>query len=379
MNVGLLTFQYAINYGAVLQMYSLKKVIVSLGHNVEIINYIPSNYNRSSFRDTLRRSGIKKKSKSALNRISLSMKYQKSVFKAFDDFLDDKFKLSPLVNDSDWESIIKTYDCVVVGSDQVWNPTNQRSDVYFFNTSDLTSPVKISYAADSTNDSVQEENIERLRKALENFSAISVRNEHTKSFVEKITGKSPQIVADPVILSDFSEFCGEPLFGNEKYALVYILGKEIPGGHSNVISQIKEKYGNIKIYQVVMINQNEFTVLNEADRKIYDCTPENWVNLIYNAEFVYTDSFHCILFSAKFHKPFISYYADKNRAPRLISLQNKYGFGARIVSSADEIFELNSLDYDLDYKKIDDIFKSQARNSIDFLADCIKEAESDNG
>lgn len=37
--VGILTFQQAVNYGAVLQMYVLQQVVSALGHDVEIINY----------------------------------------------------------------------------------------------------------------------------------------------------------------------------------------------------------------------------------------------------------------------------------------------------------------------------------------------------
>ena len=41
MKIGLLTFQFALNYGALLQAYSLKKVLEDAGSTVEIINYCP--------------------------------------------------------------------------------------------------------------------------------------------------------------------------------------------------------------------------------------------------------------------------------------------------------------------------------------------------
>lgn len=37
--VGILTFQQAVNYGAVLQMYALQKVVSALGYAFESINY----------------------------------------------------------------------------------------------------------------------------------------------------------------------------------------------------------------------------------------------------------------------------------------------------------------------------------------------------
>ena len=43
--IGLIGFQHANNYGALLQLYAQKKYIESLGHTVSIINYknIPVN------------------------------------------------------------------------------------------------------------------------------------------------------------------------------------------------------------------------------------------------------------------------------------------------------------------------------------------------
>ncbi|MBQ2974732.1 MAG: polysaccharide pyruvyl transferase family protein [Clostridia bacterium] len=366
MKTGILTFHYAINYGAVLQMYGLKKKLESLGHDVEIINYVPSDFDRDSLRSTLRVSGIKKKTdiKNSLKRIYINLKNQKNLFKSFDGFLDEYFKLSDPANDFEWKSVVENYDYVFVGSDQVWNPSNRKSDIYFLNTGS-DKPAKISYAADSTNDKVQSETVGNLASALSQFRGISVRNAHSCRFVEKITGKSPEIVPDPVILCDFSEFC-KPLSG-EKYALVYILGKEIKGGHDAVISLIKEKYVNLKIIQVVMMKQKEFMILDSADKKIYSCTPDEWVNLIYNAEFVYTDSFHCILFSMKFHKNFLSYYADELRAPRLIALREQYGLGSKIVSSAEEAKECKSIDFELNYDAIDSIFEDQKKIGTNFI------------
>ena len=40
MKIGILTFHYAHNYGAMLQAYALSMKLRSLGHCVEIIDYI---------------------------------------------------------------------------------------------------------------------------------------------------------------------------------------------------------------------------------------------------------------------------------------------------------------------------------------------------
>lgn len=44
MKIGILTFHWSDNYGAVLQCYALQEYLKSQGHEVEIINYTPLKY-----------------------------------------------------------------------------------------------------------------------------------------------------------------------------------------------------------------------------------------------------------------------------------------------------------------------------------------------
>lgn len=373
MKIGILTFQYAINYGAVMQMHSLYSTLECLGHDVSIINYIPNNYKRNGLHDILNNIGIKNHNLITSIKRGIDFLFNNtSLCCEFDRFVLKNHNVTKQVGSENIKNLLSEFDEIIVGSDQVWNPYNQKDGIYFLNMDIKNEPIKISYAADSADDSVKSENIKTLNSALNDFYKISVRNKHTQDFVEKVTGISPQIVADPVILSDFSEFCSNDSSKKEKYALVYILGKEIPGGHEEVIEEIKQKYGKIKIYHVVMLKQGNFAIINNADKLFYHCSPEEWVNLIYNAEFVYTDSFHCILFAMKFHKSFLAYYAESIRAPRLKALQQQYELGSRIVSSVSDMKYNKSLEFELDFNKIDSIFDRQRNEGIQFLKDCTK-------
>ena len=50
MKIGILTFHWATNYGAVLQCYALQTYLESLGHDVRVINYKPKQYDFSLWR-----------------------------------------------------------------------------------------------------------------------------------------------------------------------------------------------------------------------------------------------------------------------------------------------------------------------------------------
>jgi hypothetical protein len=42
MNIGIITFHRAHNYGAVLQCYALSQVLKHMGNDVEVIDYYPN-------------------------------------------------------------------------------------------------------------------------------------------------------------------------------------------------------------------------------------------------------------------------------------------------------------------------------------------------
>ena len=49
MKIGILTFHWATNYGAVLQCYALQAYLEQLGHNVRVIDYKPLKYDESLY------------------------------------------------------------------------------------------------------------------------------------------------------------------------------------------------------------------------------------------------------------------------------------------------------------------------------------------
>ena len=63
MKIGIITFQCAHNYGAVLQAYALKEYLKTLGYSVNIINYRPryivNAYKKNNLRNWLSRDPYK--------------------------------------------------------------------------------------------------------------------------------------------------------------------------------------------------------------------------------------------------------------------------------------------------------------------------------
>ena len=266
-------------------------------------------------------------------------------------------KLSRQVDENSLKKILKEYETIIVGSDQVWNPSQRKKPEYFLNFGDAFKGKKISYAADSTIKEIDDEDVENLRKLLMDFSFISVRNNHSYCFAKSLVDKEINVVADPTILYDFKDFNIKEE-NKEEYILTYILGKEIEGTHMKAIEKIKKIYGDLPVYSIKIPTMN-FDLYDFADKEFYDLDPVEWLNIFRNARFVYTDSFHGVLFSLKYHKPFLAYYTEKLRATRFIDLGKRYDIEKYIVTNVEEIDKKRSLDVKIDFEIIDKLLEKQ--------------------
>ena len=157
---------------------------------------------------------------------------------------------------------------------------------------------------------------------------------------------------------------------NQKYVFVYLLG--INKNYVELINEFACKH-NLKIITIPYANEK----YNEYDEffgnyKINDCSPENWLWLIHNAEYIFTDSFHAIVFSTIFEKKFV-----------VLKREYKYDINNRLNDYLSVIDENNKLISDLnnfnindlvwDYKKINKRINCLKKDSINFLSNALQQ------
>lgn len=371
--IGILTFHYSNNYGAILQSYALQSYLKKLGldNEIEIINYIPNNYKGHKIFNGF---GFKKRfwkmNINDINPLNILIKFiiknknNKSQFEKFNQFRAVHFEMTHQIRDIS-ELSFSDYKYIIVGSDQIWNPSQREKGIYFLNFITDSNCTKISYASDSTISEYDKSQESCLKNWLLDFDYISVRNKHSYDFVHELINYEPEIVVDPTLLIDFAEFNLEDN-SSKKYILTYILGKEIPGNHKSAIKKIKKHYPNIPVYAIVIPTMN-FDFHKYADKIFYNLGPEEWLKMFYNASFIYTDSYHGTLFALKFHKPFLTYYTEKIRSTRFIDLSNRYKISNYIVQNVEEIDQNKSLQNKPNFAEIDKMIESHKNQSIKFI------------
>lgn len=364
--IGILTFHYGANFGGVLQAYALQQALIGLGYSATIINICPRFYRYKILRRILL-PRIKHFSLNKLKEIIIHLRFGYKSLSIFDDFRKEHLIQTKPVSLEKLPLYTNNFNAIIVGSDQIWNESQHKFNTFFLNWDTIEyKGLKISYAACCGKNTFKQNNRKHLCNALKDFNYISVRDQETVNFVHNLIEESPPIVADPTLLHDFNEFSfGSP--SSEKYILTYILGNEIKGGNSKALEFIKNKYNKMQVFTISAPTLNPQVYSWADDKVFYNISPKEWVQMIKNASFFFTDSFHGTLFALKYHVPFISYHNDIKRSSRFLYLRDKYHL-KNIVSSVDDIQQLNHTNTEnLDFKYCDTVIAQQKEDGLLFL------------
>ena len=201
---------------------------------------------------------------------------------------------SPLIcrNDDEVRNYISQLgiDYFVVGSDQVWNPHFECHDYELLTA--VPDEKKFSFSASFGVISIDNKTKKKLKDKLGCFKYLSVREQSAVNLIRSITGRTADLTIDPTLLlskEDWQEYIQVPNYvPSSKYICTYFLG-EIP-------SAVQE-FAKEKKMEVISLNDSNFPDL-------YGINPGEFLYYIQNADYVFTDSFHAVAFSIKFHKKF---------------------------------------------------------------------------
>ncbi len=277
-----------------------------------------------------------------------------------------------------WDALTKqsaTCDKVVVGSDQIWRPSNIVGKFFTLKFVPDNIP-KVAYASSFgvsvLPNTVKKEAISFLKR----FSNISVREESGKKIVKELINKDIPVVCDPTMLLNAEEWAdiagSEPIY-KEPYILCYFLGDNQL--HREFAQKLREATG-CKI--VALLHGGEVYIAKDEeypDYKPCDIGPAEFVNLIKNAAYVCTDSFHGTVFSILHGRKFFSFrrYADTSETStndRLYTLLDFTGLRERMLCGNEDIKEC--LNMDMDYNELLNKIEVKRTASMTYLKDALE-------
>lgn len=309
--VGILTFQFAHNYGALLQAYSLKRILTNKGISTEILNYLPNglweNYSLNPIY-SIRKKQFKK--------LLLTPKRIKQANRFF-EFQKKELQLGSPVKHLNSE-VVKEFDALIVGSDQVWNDSIlPDTGPYFFE--GISGVTKLAYAASFGTNELTETIKTKIKTCLPTFSAVTVRETSGINLIKSLgVDYAVEHVCDPVFLlsSDkWRRFYKRNNYSprNKKYILYVDLRND-----ARLIDKAKELRSQMQ-YEVVYIHPTCLQTTEKSFIQLYDVGPLEYLWLIDNAEYIVTNSFHAVAFSMIFQKK-VFHIADNNLGNRVMDL-----------------------------------------------------------
>lgn len=380
--IGIITHYHdSINYGGNFQAYALCEFLnqndfqpEQLSFPFKIVSLVE--YPKLSLWKKMKKKGLKAVFNRIIRRLEAKKKQkieqeiinQKS--KAFYNFNQKIIPHSQTVYGNETiQNAANNYDVFITGSDQVWN-LNWYNPAYFLSFAG-SDKIKLSYAASMAMDSITEAQKELITEHLKDFKAVSVRERNAVDLLQGTFSGEIQHVLDPTLLlskSDWDAVKEEyPIDG--KYIFCYFLGnnakerklaKDFAKKHNLKLMAIANGYDDIKYFK------------NSLDCKVlFDISPQQFLFLVEHAEYVFTDSFHAVVFSFIYQKQYYVFNRSANgeMSSRITSILELFKAEPRFCTGDKEQLSYLEALPDIDYTQKLEVFEDMKERSKKFLLD----------
>lgn len=335
MKIGILTYHRSHNYGALLQAMALRHTLSALGHDVYFVDYWPE-YHADMYRPVSRRrlrvGSIPGRVKYLLGVIAGIRKTRRRI-ECFNRFIEAN--IAPYCRPADDE-----FDVVVYGSDQIWRHQDglggKINPVYFGET--INAGCHLAYAASMGQINLDSKEKDEIRARLGKFDGVAVRESDLQRALTDMGVPDVEQVLDPTLLLDEKDWREIITIApaKEKYVLFYDLMPD-----SFDIDRIR-RFASEKGLPLKVLKGRVESPVSKPD--VLDTEdPSGMVNLIANAEYVFTSSYHGLVFSLIFGKEVVSaFHHNKGRAESLLTA---IGLRSRLLDSKDATYPVTPVNY----------------------------------
>lgn len=360
--IGILTFHWADNHGAMLQAFGLKTWLARQMYDPFIINYGPAQLRGrdwlvpyAPFKSLKRRLRFAVRGFVRNIRTGGEWFLQKRNMRQFRErFLTaDRKILRRLRSLSDIDA-----DAVVVGSDQIWNPdiTFGLLPAYFGAFGNEGVKKTVAYGASLGSHSLPEKYEAEFSGLLDAVDCISVREKGTAGYIKNRFHRNAVDVMDPVFLLDPRD---------------WLAIESRPAQSDYIFYHEAEPNEDLRRIACGLAEEKGLQVIALAYRAlkaplpfhmVYSAGPAQFLGYIHGAKYVLTNSFHAVAFSLIFHKPFLV-YNHKAVGARIEDLLLSMGVSERIAARND----IPDIDAEIDWAQLERRILDKRKQSEDFL------------
>ncbi len=372
--IAILTQPLGTNYGGIIQNFALTEVLKRENYRVETINRITKNPH-STIKIFLNFIKLNIQ-KNLFNKKVFVFKHQQEIFEKLLNFLSTHINLSKKLDTTAHLNnyfIKHSFDAIIVGSDQTWRPAYSPNIYNYFldfleNDHSIT---KLAYATSfGTSDwEFTDEETKRCAQLVQQFDAVSVREESAVEMTQKYLNKESVWVLDPTMLLDKTDY------------KKLIDGRRQPkrsGIYSYILDETEEISAFIESAQQVLemdhfTNQPALRNKKKTSKNLADYrypTLEGWLQGFEEADFIITNSFHGTVFSIIFNKPFITIINIERGASRFHSLLSLFNLENRLMTNQDQLKEI--IKQPINFASVNEKMEILRKDSLEFLLTNLK-------
>lgn len=375
--VGILTFHWADDYGAMLQACALKRMLESMGVQTEIIPYAPlkltgrywpcplyAKVRNGKLRYYFSRYSFRMLSRNLLSGGQLWVRRRN--MRAFRrQYLTAQ---SPIRSPK--ELSLEQYSCVFVGSDQVWNPviTVDLDDAYTGNLPHRGGCRLVSYGASFGGDPLTDSDRETfIAHVGSSFSALSVRERPDAVLAGQLLRRKVYDVLDPVLLLErpaWEELAALP--PDKDYILLYATQPSVE--LARYARSLSAQLGK----RVIQVSSSAVAAGPGLELRA-EGGPAQFVGYVQNAFCVLTNSFHGTAFSVLLEKPFLA-FRPASRGLRLEDLLDKLGLLSHLVEEGGS-FDPSAIWAGTHWDSVRRLLDEERARSMRFLSDSLRGLE----
>ena len=375
MRIAVITFfQSQNNYGQLLQCYALQNVLRQMGHRPCLIRF---GFHEEFFHWLKKKNFLTKGGRhETYHQFKKWIRSRKDTSeRSFDTFRKKHLTKSLRCYNSlaELQQQPPKARCYITGSDQIWAQLLSIDDNRAFFLDFGPKYVKrIAYAPSFAVDDYPSELKGKLAEQLRRFDAISVREQSGVRICNEV-GFNASLVLDPTLLltaEQYKKVMKEPSVPH--YCFVYqvnVSSKEEL--YWNAFSAYNSKKGFASVAAFANPNYDVDMEFLEGAQYVYPSI-ELWLGYIRNAEYVLTSSFHGVVFSILFHKPFAvclrkeSMFAGNDRVTTLLEMMN---LSDRVMQDGKRVEDI--IEKPIDWEKVDAILSQKRDESLAFLNNSI--------
>lgn len=359
MRIGILTYYFVHNYGAILQAYGMQRVLEQLGHEVSFLTF-NRNYDHmmegADKKYDLSIKSIPFLAKYFINNGAETFYYNLIKRKKLHSFMKEHMKIGERYSDA-------KCDAVLIGSDEVFaidigvNPFLYGHNV----------PVENIFSYAASFGSTQLKDVDRfgcrelIQSGLTRLTKIGVRDVITAEMVKSIADRQAILNCDPVILYGYKVEIqkARKQKQSERYLILYSYDRNfIDRREIDTISSFARK-NNLKVWSV--------GYYHKWCDKIIMCSPMEMFGLFCNSEMVITDTFHGSIVSIITNTPFMVRLNKKNQ--KVEYLLEQYQMENR---KTDSIADLDRLYRErINYVSVNQLIEQERQKSMTFLKECL--------